>query len=424
MEAYIQEHGFNDFFDPVNLKTTIQFVADLDKKVSMSLSKTAELVCFVQNVPNSLTKAVFLLGAYLVLKHEHTATRVEACFKKIPGILVQERKTKDQNTQEPDLRLSLVDCWRALEKGQRKGWIRRPSALTPYLWGKIDIEAYGHYDDPLHADLNEIVPGEILSFRGPRDLGGPSFRDNMRDGRFRSRDFSPEYFADILKDLGVSAVVRVNSPHYDRQVFVERGFEHVDLDFGGGPTPPSHAANQFLKLVEQAGGVVAVHGSESLGRAGTLIALHLMRSHGFGALEAVAWLRIMRPGSVLAEQLRYLVGIEESLRAVAASVGAFRPSRAQDPADLGAEGVGGLRPMAEAIKWQSTRRLLSGLQKHFSLSSRGFAAELSLSTSSAGPAGTAKLSRASSSAVPARTAPHRISRTSTSAGPDRTAGPC
>ena len=38
-------------------------------------------------------------------------------------------------------------------------------------------------------------------------------------------------------------------------------------------------------------------------RTGTLIALWLMRSHGFTAREAMGWLRIMRPGSVIEELL-------------------------------------------------------------------------------------------------------------------------
>ncbi len=81
--------------------------------------------------------------------------------------------------------------------------------------------------------------------------------------------------------------------------------------------------------------MVAVLGSKSLGLARTLVGLHLMRSHGFGALEAVAWLRIMQPCSILPEQLRYLVDIEKPLRVA----GAFRPSRTQDPADPDAVGA-------------------------------------------------------------------------------------
>mmetsp|Transcript_52774 Transcript_52774/g.138842 ORF Transcript_52774/g.138842 Transcript_52774/m.138842 type:complete len:148 (-) Transcript_52774:114-557(-) len=40
-----------------------------------------------------------------------------------------------------------------------------------------------------------------------------------------------------------------------------------------------------------------------LGRTGTLVAAYMMRYHGFTAREAMGWLRIMRPGSVMGEQV-------------------------------------------------------------------------------------------------------------------------
>ena len=49
-------------------------------------------------------------------------------------------------------------------------------------------------------------------------------------------------------------------------------------------------------------GVVAVHCRAGLGRTGTLIGLWLMRHRGFAAREAIAWLRIVRPGSAPAQR--------------------------------------------------------------------------------------------------------------------------
>ena len=46
--------------------------------------------------------------------------------------------------------------------------------------------------------------------------------------------------------------------------------------------------------------------SSGRGRTGTLIALYLMKHHGFTAREAMGWLRICRPSSIIGPQQHYL----------------------------------------------------------------------------------------------------------------------
>ena len=169
------------------------------------------------------------------------------------------------------------------------------------------------------------------------------------------RDFSPAHYAQVLRDFDVSVVVRLNEPLYAPGAFHAAGIAVADMPFDDCRPPPDDVVAKFLLLVESAPGAVAVHCKAGLGRTGTLLGLHLIKSYGLTARQAMAWLRIVRPGSVIGEQQHYLCDVEPAvarMRARPASVlGALAAARTA----ARAAGEHGTRAAVEAL-WDRIRR--------------------------------------------------------------------
>ena len=233
-----------------------------------------------------LTNAIFLLGSYLVLMKDLPPNQVAERFTGIDWQKTEDYR--DATYEVADFGLTLIDCWSGLYRGKQCGWVGRPSPPANPLWGMIDVAQYERDGDPLRGGVTEVVPGRILAFRGPTDSG--------EAGRL----------AAAFEEDGVSDVVRLNDAEYDAAAFTAAGLRHHALRFEDGTGPPAAIVDAFLALAAAAEGAVAVHCKEGLGRTGTLVAVYLIRAHGFAPREALGWLRIMRPGSVIGPQQHYL----------------------------------------------------------------------------------------------------------------------
>ncbi len=120
-----------------------------------------------------------------------------------------------------------------------------------------------------------------------------------------------------MKSRGVTDVVRVCEPTYNKIKLEENGIKVLDMPFNDGGIPTNEMILTFLSLVdERVGGLltpsvvpppcIAVHCVAGLGRAPVLVALALIES-GMAPIDAVEFVRNRRRGAFNTVQLNFLV---------------------------------------------------------------------------------------------------------------------
>lgn len=124
---------------------------------------------------------------------------------------------------------------------------------------------------------------------------------------------APESYFDYFRRNDVKHIVRLNCKSYDAKQFTENGFKHLEMFFPDGSCPNDAILQKFLEYCEQTNYAVAVHCKAGLGRTGSLIGAYLVKHFSFTALEAIAWLRLCRPGSVIGHQQKWLEEKQEFL---------------------------------------------------------------------------------------------------------------
>jgi len=145
------------------------------------------------------------------------------------------------------------------------------------------------------------------------------------------------------------------------------------LCYTDGSNPTNRILQRFLTEAEATKGGIAVHCKAGLGRTGTCICAYLMKHFRITAAEAIGWIRVCRPGSVIGPQQHFLKGIEAQMwregdafrqkaadAAASAAVAAPAPAAGPVPAPAPAAAAAAAAPAA-APPQQRAVGILDGL---------------------------------------------------------------
>ena len=289
-------------FGPVDISAVVQFCSLLQERLLDQRLKDRHLVYYCDLDAAYYTNLIFLMGAFLVLVEGQSPEDAANQFSTINPIIL--RTFRDVSDAPSTFELTLLDCLCGLKCALNAGFLRIDH---------FDVQQFDLLADPTIADLSLVCP-KLIAFRGPLS-SKVCTTTTSNTAMLQKFALSPSHYVPILKDLQVSAVVRLNdSATYQKEDFERCGIAHHDLYFKDMSAPSLDLVERFHRIVDSAPGPVAVHCMAGLGRTGTMIATWIMRRYGWTARAAMAWLRISRPGSVIGQQQHFLLWYEGLLQ--------------------------------------------------------------------------------------------------------------
>jgi cell division cycle 14 len=148
---------------------------------------------------------------------------------------------RDAGRARPDFNLTIQDClwgfWKALQNGLCD-------------MNQFSVEEYEYYEKVENGDWNWITPG-FIAFASPvepnyvKKVNGEKVSTSALERRL------PVAFENCLEYFSkkrVKLVVRLNHQLYDKQHFLERGIEHLELYFDDGTNPTDEIVRKFIQV--------------------------------------------------------------------------------------------------------------------------------------------------------------------------------
>ncbi|KAI0334809.1 tyrosine protein phosphatase [Cubamyces sp. BRFM 1775] len=302
--------SFFQDWGPLNLAMVYKACILIHELLQDPAIASHRLVLYSSNDPRKKANAALLMALYVMIVQQRPPWEA---FHPIAEI--EFMPFRDAGRGRSDFNLSIQDCLWGIYKAMQNGLCDM---------NEFDVEDYEYYEKVENGDWNWLTPN-FIAFASPVD---PIWIKREKDKREQENMVPPNSPAksgslalqrklptpfqnclDYFERQNVKLVVRLNNPLYDAQLFRERGINHVELYFDDGTNPTDDIVRKFIDMADEVieeGGVVAVHCKAGLGRTGTLIGAYLIWKYGFTATEAIAFMRIVRPGSVVGPQQQYM----------------------------------------------------------------------------------------------------------------------
>lgn len=297
---WFQYPDYQNYYGPSSLCHVFRFCQLMDAYAGKRRKR--EIVVYCDRFDEQRANSLFLLGAFMIVRLDYTVphalTRLHPVLGSVPSF-------RTEGAAPPDVFIEMSDCLRALERALRLGWLNCFQNMKTKEINEDFLTRAEDLEDPANGDISWIIPNRLIAMAGP-----------LLKSDKKSMEWTPDLPVVMaqLESMNVSCIVRLNRKHYEQSDIAPVAITVHEMFLHDGSVPANdQTVADFQKIVKEAwdrGTAVAVHCRAGLGRTGTFIGTCLIDWFGFTAKEAIAYLRMARPGSVLGDQPLFLQNYE------------------------------------------------------------------------------------------------------------------
>ncbi|XP_072387292.1 dual specificity protein phosphatase CDC14C-like isoform X1 [Diabrotica undecimpunctata] len=282
-DEFYYENYYNDF-GPFNISCVYKYCLKIRKYINCTKGEKC-VVHYTCEYPEKKANAACLMGLFCVMYLNFQPKDIWNILQKLGPY----KLFWDASLQSCGFHLRIIDCLYSLQRAITFNFVN---------FEDFDVSEYDLCDKLQYGHMNWLLPRKFLAFIGPAD---------------NRTAHSPHFYIKYFLNNDVKTIIRLNVASYNASAFTQVGIEHFDLIFPDGSTPSKEVLIKFLAITEAAPAAIAVHCKAGLGRTGSLIGAYLIKHYQMTAREAIAWMRLCRPGSVIGQQQLWLQKVESWL---------------------------------------------------------------------------------------------------------------
>lgn len=272
-------HEYNSFvkydYGPINISNIIKFINFIDDIINNNKNKSKVIEYYVYETDKKydLLNCFFLFGCYLIHKHNYSVPEILFNFTPFFDDIVHYYT--DCITNDGGYVITFKDCLNTFY------FITKNNIINIETF---DIDEYDKLINFKNIDMT-IILNKFIAMSCPSN-------------------YNIQNTIDILKEKNVKKIIRLNQKNYDTQLFTDNDIKIYDLYFEDMKTPSINIIKKFFNIVNKTNfeELIAIHCHAGLGRTGLLICLWLINKYNFTPNNAIVFMRLMRPCSIMNNQ--------------------------------------------------------------------------------------------------------------------------